>query len=86
MRVILFSLLICIIFSQKTKYPKRSEIAKKTIHKMKEQFKNNLMKKPSKPKDYWSSEEYSEYENENPSYNDQTYSYKDDSPSDDPIK
>ena len=87
MRVILFSSLICIIFCWKNKSAhQRSAMANKTIHKMKEQFKNDLMKKPSsKPKDYWSSEEYSEYGNEDPSFNDETYSYKDDSPSDDPL-
>ena len=52
-------------------------MANKTIHKMKEQFIDTLMKKSSKGKDYWSSEEYTEYEeDEDPSYNDKTYSYK----------
>ena len=84
MRAILFAMFLCIIFCRKNKYPKRLEMANKTIHKMKEQFKNNLLKNSSKPKpkDYWSLEEYKEYDS--PYYDDPLWD-KDASPPNDPL-
>ena len=84
MRAILFAMFLCIIFCRKNKYPKRLEKANKTIHKMKEHFKNNPLKNSSKPKpkDYWSLEEYKEYDS--PYYDDPLWD-KDASPPNDPL-
>ena len=83
MRAILFSVFLCIIFCRKNKYPKRLEMANKTNHKMKEQFKNGLRQNSLKPKDYWSSEEYNEYE-DSTYYVDPLWD-KDTFPSEDPL-
>ena len=83
MRAILFSMFLCIIFCRRNKYPKRLEMANKTIHKMKEQFKNSFKQNFSKPKDYWSSEEYNQYEDS--TYYDDPLSDKDAFPSHDPL-